>query len=132
MNFGRSGSPAIIWPMQTLRNAHTIARFLLVWFALSIGVAIASPVVKPQSLQMVCSAAGTLTLVATDSDGGTASNNHLLDCPLCAVTGALPPFEATALSQATPKLHSVPVFTARLAGFASAAPPPGRGPPSYL
>ncbi len=78
--------------MQTLRNAHQIARFVLVWFALSIGVAIASPVVKPQSLQLVCSAAGAVKVLADlGGDDGNAPLPHTLDCPLCAALSAPPP-----------------------------------------
>jgi hypothetical protein len=33
--------------MQYLRNTSNIIRFVLVWFALSVGVAIASPMVQP-------------------------------------------------------------------------------------
>jgi len=34
--------------MQYLRNTTHIIRFVLVWFALSVGVAIASPMVQPR------------------------------------------------------------------------------------
>ncbi len=78
--------------MQSLRNARLIARFVLVWFALSIGVAIASPAIQPQKLQLVCSAAGAVKIVADAGDDGTGTPlPHTLDCPLCAVLSAPPP-----------------------------------------
>ena len=80
--------------MQNLRNAHRLARCVLVWFALSIGVAIASPWVKPQNTLLVCSAAGALTVQAdpgNDDGNGAAPLPHTLDCPLCAALGAPPP-----------------------------------------
>jgi hypothetical protein len=33
--------------MQTLRHARQLTRFVLVWFALALGVAMASPLVSP-------------------------------------------------------------------------------------
>ena len=35
-------------PLLHLRQARHITRFMLVWFVLSLGVAIASPVINPQ------------------------------------------------------------------------------------
>jgi len=61
--------------MQTLRNAHLIACFMLVWFALSIGVAIASPLVKPPAMTMI---------VLNADDGNQQTSRPTLDCPLCA------------------------------------------------
>ena len=59
--------------MQTLRHSLILARFVLVWFALSVGVAIASPMVNPKGVDMVCSSAGVMKLVVQgqgdDSDG---------------------------------------------------------------
>ena len=70
--------------MQTLRNARWITRLVLVWFALFIGAAIASPMVKPASGQMVCSAMGGMKMVMdADSDQGTPPSANM-DCPLCA------------------------------------------------
>lgn len=119
--------------MQTLRSAHLIARFVLVWFALSIGVAIASPMVNPQSLQLVCSGSGSGSMKVISIDAGgkaTLTVSHTLDCPLCASISAPPPLEIVGFSAVAPLGYSVPVqdtgsFTAVLA-----TPPPARGPPS--
>lgn len=78
-------------PMQTLRNAHLLARFVLVWFALSMGVAITSPLVKPQAMDLVCAGTGVMKFVKQGDDGSTASASPTLDCPLCANLGAPPP-----------------------------------------
>lgn len=68
--------------LQILRNAHLIARIVLVWFALSIGVAIASPLVKPQAMgQLICSGAGVMKFVKQADDGSTALGSLTLDCP---------------------------------------------------
>ena len=75
-----------MFSLQTLRNAHLITRFVLVWFALFIGVAVASPLVKPQSSQMVCSAMGGMKLVQADAAGADVDgvlSHTALDCPAC-------------------------------------------------
>lgn len=77
--------------MQTLRNVRLLARFVLVWFALSIGVAIASPLVKPQSMALVCAGAGGMKFVKPGVDGSSEPVRLTLDCPLCANLGAPPP-----------------------------------------
>jgi hypothetical protein len=116
--------------MQHVRNVKLIARFMLVWFVLSIGVAIASPMVKPQAMQLVCSGAGAMKVVVAGDDGKVPVSSHTLDCPLCASIGAPPPIEFLAF-QATapngfvpPSAGNDPVF------FVLAAPPPARGPPA--
>jgi hypothetical protein len=77
--------------MQLLRNARLIARLVLVWFALSLGVAVASPLVAPKASLLVCSGA-SVKLIVLDADGEMAEMGHsALDCPLCAVMSAPPP-----------------------------------------
>jgi hypothetical protein len=119
--------------MQTLRNAHHLARFVLVWFALSMGVAIASPLVQPKGMQLVCSAAGAISIQFDQGDGDlTGSQANLLDCPLCAAVGAPPPQASVqvpapmGLAQAL-LAPADPQSTQR-----SAAPFPPRGPPAFV
>lgn len=70
--------------MQTLRNAHGLTRLVLVWLALFIGVAVASPLVKPQTLEMVCSGMGGVKMVQSELDSADgATSLGLLDCPAC-------------------------------------------------
>ena len=77
--------------MYSPRFARLIARWVLMWFALSLGVAIASPLVHPQGTEMVCSGAGVMKLVVHHDDGSTATVGLSLDCPVCANLGAPPP-----------------------------------------
>ena len=116
--------------MQALRNAVFLARLVLVWFALSIGVAVASPVIKPQSLELVCSGSGAIKLLAQDGDGSTPAMGHLLDCPLCVSTAAPPP--AIAQAMLLTEANAIPVQPAIAARIAARASPPlpARGPPS--
>ena len=116
--------------MQTLRHARFLARLVLVWFALALGVAIASPLVKPQSTELVCASGGAMKLIVKSDDGKPVQSGHTLDCPLCATIGAPPPLVQlpvavpSALAQAL-----LPIAAAHIAGR-TAAPLPPRGPPT--
>jgi len=121
---------AIMLAMQTLRQARFLARLVLVWFALALGAAIASPLVKPQAIELVCASGGAMKLIVKSDDGSQAPASHTLDCPLCATVGAPPP-----LAQPTATLPDVlahvllPIAAAHIAGR-TAAPLPARGPPT--
>jgi hypothetical protein len=119
--------------MQTLRNAHLIARFVLVWFALSLGVAIASPIVKPQAMEVICTgAAGVMKLLIQTDDGPQDVAGYTMDCPLCATLGAPPPpvvrLRAEPAQPLAYVLQSIPA--AHIASL-TAAPLPARGPPAF-
>ncbi len=113
--------------MQTLRRAHWITRLVLVWFALFIGAAVASPLIKPEVAQMVCTGMGSMKLVNLDGDGG-APVSQSMDCPLCMPVAApapavLPTPHPSGLAYA---LH--PLESARLASLIG-LPWQARGPP---
>jgi len=116
--------------MQRLRDARLLARQVLVWFALAVGVAIASPLIQPQPSTLVCSAGGALKFLPVGEDAGAVpAGAGLLDCPLC-LQMAAPPALATVLvaRDADPPgrvLQTEPVRLVRAAG-----PSPGRGPPA--
>ena len=117
--------------MQTLRNAHLIARIVLVWFALFVGVAIASPLVKPQAMELICSGMGMVKMQVQGSDGAQDSSLKTLDCPLCATSSAPPPVASLVATPVQPLayvLQSIPA--ARIAAL-TALPPPARGPPAF-
>ena len=117
--------------MPLLRHSRLITRFVLVWFALSVGVAIASPLVKPQNLQLICSASGASKLIAGGvDDQGDAAQQHL-HCPLCAALGAPPPLEIISFSAAPPLRYALPVQELVRVAPIAAAPPPSRGPPTF-
>ena len=117
--------------LHTLRNTPWLARLALLWFALTLGVAVASPIVSPQDQQMVCSAAGMIKLVIND-DGTVTPGSAAMHCPLCAVGGAPPAVIGIQVPVIAPMgrvLQSIP--TTHLAD-PSASPPPSRGPPTFL
>ncbi len=117
--------------MHALRNAHFIARLVLVWFALSLGVAVASPLVAPKSMELVCSSAGAVKWVfAGDDSPRTAQGHSTLDCPLCASLSAPPAVVPHAAQPPlTPSQVRVPVAVTRMA-VRMAAPWQARAPPA--
>jgi hypothetical protein len=120
--------------MNRLRSALQITRFVLVWFALSVGVAIASPLVNPKGVDMVCSSGGTMKMVVQgEGDADDAKASRLtMDCPLCASIGAPPPAFNTTLTQPFPLAYALqPVEAARIAAI-TAPPLPSRGPPALF
>ena len=118
--------------MQAFRQLRHLTRFVLVWFALSLGVAMASSLVAPKATELVCTSGGMLKLVTVDGTDSAASSHGQLDCALC-LPMALPPAPcAVPLVQVSPLSHALqPVAAAHIAS-ATAPPLPSRGPPTQL
>jgi hypothetical protein len=118
--------------MQAFRQLRHLTRFVLVWFALSLGVAMASSLVAPKATELVCTSGGMLKLVAVDGTDSAAPSHGQLDCALC-LPMALPPAPcAVPLLQISPLSHALqPVAAAHIAS-ATAPPLPSRGPPAQL
>lgn len=115
--------------MQTLRHARFLARLVLVWFALALGVAIASPLVNPQSIELVCASGGAMKLIVKSDDGSQAASSHTLDCPLCATVGAPPPLVRPKLLLPSAVARALRPTPAAYIVARTAAPLPPRGPP---
>lgn len=115
--------------MDRLRHARCLARLVLVWFALSLGVAIASPLVAPKATLLVCSGA-SVKVVVQEADGSLAAlGHHTLDCPLCATTHAPPPLASGVVAPPHVLSHVLaPVEAARVAARIG-APWQARAPP---
>ena len=121
-----------IFFMQYLRNTTHIIRFVLVWFALSVGLAIASPMVQPKAMDMVCTSTGSMKLVHQGDEDSSTFASPTLDCPLCVIICAPPPAFNTTLTQASPLSHALlPTVAAHIASL-TAPPMPSRGPPTFL
>lgn len=118
--------------MQTLRNAHYLARFMLVWFVLFVGVAIASPIVNPNPTQLVCSASGAMKVVSTGDNVDGTVTGHTLECPLCTDIGAPPPLTLVDFDIAQPLACAVQSIASARIASATAAPLPARGPPDLI
>jgi len=116
--------------LQTLRNARWLTRLVLVWFALFIGAAVASPLVKPVSAQMVCTAMGGMKMVMDSDDGNAAQPSASMDCPLCAPVITPPAPQALTVEPPSALAHALQTLpAARIAGI-TGAPLPPRGPPT--
>ena len=108
-----------------------IARLALVWLLLALGVAAASPVVQPRSMQLVC-LGGTVQLVAMDDQGPVdVPQAHQLDCALCLLTGTPPTEAVVSALPVLPRVERarwVSIDAPRVVG--AWAPLPARGPPA--
>jgi hypothetical protein len=121
--------------MQTLRNAHLLARLVLVWFVLFVGVSVASPMVSPKASQMVCSAMGGMKMVLADDSANSGSSDTLklssnMDCPLCAQFSAPPSPLVFSFDTTSALAHALrPIPSAHIA-WLTGSPLPPRGPPA--
>lgn len=123
--------------LQRLRSARFcgthLVLWVLLWFAGSLSVAVASPLVAPKSVELVCTVGGGMKLVVHDDQGGEASGaSHTLDCPLCQI-GSAPPALPPVLQVPHAQPLSVamqPIEAARIQALTS-PPPPSRGPPAF-
>lgn len=116
--------------LHNLRNTPWLARLALLWFALTLGVAVASPLVNPQSEVMICSAASGMVKVVLNADGSLSTASTTMDCPLCMVGGAPVPESQHTVQAPRPlayPLRSAPEF---ILAACTAAPLPPRGPPT--
>lgn len=115
-----------------IRLVGLIGRWVLLWFALSLGVAVASPLVHPQAMELVCSSAGAIKVVVHTEDGAQEMGASHMDCPLCVLTGAPPPTAAVpAFDRPLPLGRVVQSIPAARLAAATAAPLPARGPPTF-
>ena len=118
--------------MQILRHAHLLARFVLVWFSLSLGVAVASPIVSLQAAELICSGAGVMKLIVQTDDGAKVVSVPTLDCPWCVTGGAPPPsFHHVKFESLVPWGHGLQSIPSAIMVALTAAPLPARGPPSF-
>ncbi|MDP3227388.1 MAG: DUF2946 family protein [Acidovorax sp.] len=118
-------------PLQTIRSLRWLARLVLAWFVLSIGVAVASPLVNPQAMELICSGSGAIKLLVKTDDGAKEMSSHTLDCPLCAHVGAPPPTSQANLPVVHPLAHALRAIPAAHIAARTAAPLPPRGPPAF-
>ncbi len=116
--------------MQTLRHARFLTRFVLVWFALALGVAMAAPLVSPKSIDMVCASGGVMKLVVSDEGDTAQPSSASVDCPLCMSVAFPPaPFGDPAVKP-SPLSHALQPIAAAHIASATAPPLPSRGPPA--
>lgn len=118
--------------LHTLRNTPWLARLALLWFALTLGVAVASPVVNPQSEVLICSAANGMVKVVLNADGSLSTASTTMDCPLCMIGGAPVPVVQHTVQAPYPLAYVLQRTPAAIIAAQTAAPPPSRGPPTLI
>lgn len=114
---------------HTLRSSPWLARLALLWFALTLGVAVASPLVHPQSELVICSGVGMQKVLLNDDGTVTTSSVSGMSCPLCLVGGAPPQAAAFTVAPVHSLGHVLRSTPASHVVALTAAPPPARGPP---
>jgi hypothetical protein len=121
----------IIQPMRTLRHFTTLTRLVLAWFVLSLGVAVASPIVKPQDILLVCTGSGAMKVVVQADDGSaTELASSSMDCPLCVSFAAPPPVVQPSAQPAQPLAYALRSIPSAHIAARTASPLPARGPPT--
>ena len=121
--------PMILSSLQTLRRWRWTVRLVLAWFVMSMGVAVASPLVHPQSMELICSGTGAIKLLIKTVDGVKDVSGHSLDCPLCVHGGAPPPATHAHVPLVHPLAHALRPISATHITARAGAPLPPRGPP---
>ncbi|WP_219209435.1 hypothetical protein [Variovorax boronicumulans] len=84
-------APAPVHTAFRQRSAVWV-RWVLLCFVLALGVAVAAPIVHPQSMELVCTNQGAAKWVLHTDDGVHELSANALHCPLCML--AAPPFDA--------------------------------------
>ena len=118
--------------LQTLRRSNWLAKLALLWFALTLGVAVASPMVNPQPELVICTSAGMVKVIIHADGSLSTEPSSEAQCPLCVLGSAAPPAFAALQPAPMPAQTGVKPGMATLVIAAStAAPPPSRGPPAF-
>jgi hypothetical protein len=116
--------------MRTLRHFTFLSRLVLAWFVLSLGIAVASPIVKPQDILLVCTGSGAMKMLVKAADGtASEATGNTMDCPLCAPMVAPPPVDQWAAEPAQPLAYALQAIPSAHIAARTAAPLPARGPP---
>ena len=119
--------------MQALCHFTLLTRLVLAWFVLSLGVAVASPLVNPQDTLLVCTGAGAMKVLVKADDGGTREVTPLaMDCPLCVSASAPPPVVQVQAAPPSPLAYALLSIPSAHIAARTAAPLPPRGPPILL
>jgi hypothetical protein len=117
--------------MEILRRSHRFARLLLVWVALSFGIAVAAPLVQPVGIETICSGAGGVMVMPGgmgdpgDVGGAPGDMKH---CRLC-VLAALPSAPVVLVTSPAPAVPPTVAWSQPQHICESAAPLCARGPP---
>jgi hypothetical protein len=115
------------WTSAPLRR---LARLVLVWYVLFVGVSVMASMLQPKTMEVVCSSMGIMKLVV-QGEGNDSALPASMDCPLCAhATPALPPPKVADLAHVPDARSHIVQRLPEAVLIARTAPPlPSRGPP---
>jgi hypothetical protein len=116
--------------MRFHRKFNMLARWVLTWLLLSIGVAVASPLMQSTDYTLVCSGIGMVKLQSNSGDAG--GEVRMLECPLCSPFFAPPPVIDGSKSGIGNVAVNLPQQLLAEITVRSAAPFPARGPPRFF
>jgi hypothetical protein len=114
---------------HSLRSSQWLARLALLWFVLTLGAAVASPMIHPQGEMAICSGMGMQKVLVNDDGTTTTSAVSGMSCPLCLVGGAPPQTTQPIVAAEQALGHIAPSAHVVHAEALTASPPPARGPP---
>jgi hypothetical protein len=119
--------------LQSLRETRAIIRWMLASFLLSIGAAIATPLIQPQTLSLVCSTGGGVAVVVSQDGTITPADEagHTLQCVMC-LPGGAPPVADFVLALPTALALSRPEAPPAPAHWRLAEPTSARDPPVFI
>jgi hypothetical protein len=114
----------------TTTQLRRLARLVLAWYVLFVGVSVLASTLQPKTMEVVCSSMGLMKVVV-QGEGGDAQVRSSMDCPLCAhATPALPPPTVAALAHVPDaRSHIVQRLPEAVLTARTAPPLPSRGPP---
>lgn len=114
--------------MRALQHFKLITRLVLVWWLLSIGAAVASPMRQTQPTAVVCSG-GVMKVVVLNDEGSSTPFETGMHCPLCLAASAPPTVLGAVVPTAGALSYVVPYRASTHVAARTASPLPARGPP---
>jgi hypothetical protein len=114
----------------TTTKLRRLARLVLVWYVLFVGVSVLASTLQPKTMDVVCSSMGLMKLVV-QGEGNDSALPASMDCPLCAhATPTLPPPTVADLAHVPDaRSHIVQRLPEAVLTARTAPPLPSRGPP---
>jgi hypothetical protein len=118
--------------ITTTTLLRRLARLVLVWYVLFVGVSVLAATLQPKTMEVVCSSMGLMKVVV-QGEGGDTQVRSSMDCPLCAhATPVLPPRTVADLAHVPDARSHIVQRLPEAVLIARTAPPlPSRGPPVF-
>jgi hypothetical protein len=118
--------------LHRLRRANKLVIAVLFLYGLTLGVAMAAPMIAGKGVSMLCTSTGIKFVNESGKIIDGKATTHTLECSFCVPTGIAPELP---LIEVCPPVHALSYATqsipaARLAAIVS-APLPARGPPLF-